>query len=105
MSNKIIEFLNSKKVELSSEKVDLGSVAILKDDLARMKKGINDLKALRKQMRAEYLKAIDKVSTHASDFNAKAKELGIKASEVKEYNQLFDLQRDLDDEYYKANNI
>ena len=105
INKNVFSKLPTQEVELSSEKVELGSIDILKDDIARMKKGIDQLKSLRKQMRSEYLKAVDKVSTNASNFNAKAKELGLKADSVKEYNDVFDMQRMLDDEFYKANNL
>ena len=98
-------FSEPKKVELSAEKVELESIDILKRDASRMKKGISDLKSLRKQMRSEYLKAVDGVSTNAGKFSQKASDLGFKASTVKEYNEIFDLQKELDSAFYDSNKL
>ena len=98
-------FKQEETVELQSEKVELESIDQLKSDIKRMKKGISDLKALRKQMQKTYLNSIDGVSTNTGKFSQKANELGIKPNSVKEYNEAFDLQRELDDAYYAANKL
>ena len=98
-------FAQKQNLELSAEKVELESIDTLKEDIKRMRKGISDLKTLRKQMRSEYLKAIDGVSTNAGKFSQKANELGIKANSVKEYKEVFDLQKELDNAFYDSNKL
>ena len=74
------------KVELETQKVELGLVDDLKNDSKRMQKGIQELNSLRKQMRKVYFDAIDGANTNRGNFK-KAEELGIDklASEAKEF--------------------
>jgi len=91
------------KVELETQKVELGLVDDLKNDSKRMQKGIQELNSLRKQMRKVYFDAIDGANTNRGNFKKAAENLGINPNDVKEYKEFFPLQQKIDDAYYSTN--
>lgn len=94
MSNKLIEFLNSKKVELSSEKVELAGIkdvirvrdGVLKDisNLDKEQSALNDLESKLFNAQKEYKKnvrltqgGISLLENTAKDFQKQADDLGL----------------------------
>ena len=104
--NSLSKLIKENKTELQAEgkvKVELSLIDDLVSDAKRMKKGIQELDALRQKMKKVYLNAIDNANTNRSEFGKKAKELGIDPNDVKEYKDFFSLQEKLDSAYYNPN--
>jgi len=99
------KLFSEDKVELGKHEVELSTIKILEDDAARMKKGLERLKALRQEMKKVYLDSIDGANTNWGNFKQKAKELGLNPDDFPLVKNFTDRQRDLDDAYYAPNKL
>lgn len=104
MSKNIIEFLNSKKVELSSEKIELGSVQDLESKVRAMVPEYQELEKTsdqRIEVGIEYSKLKDKEKKLAASLESDAKSIEKDLEKVKK--QAKDLGVDIDTNFVEQN--
>lgn len=106
MSNNITKFLNSRVIELSSDKIELSSVKELQKYVSILSKNISEAEksgaaygkaegemvrawaTLQKDRNTFYSNAFSSAPKVISEFQQKAKELGLDVSSVKEVKEL-----------------
>jgi len=99
--SKILEVLNRKSVELKSEVIELGladdmlkEIANANSDIKNYLKSASSISSLASKAASDgssYIQSAVKINKIMSTMKAKAKELGVKAEDIKGYKEAEDL--------------
>ena len=84
------------KMYAKESKVELGSLQSLEADIVEVQFGIKRIKELKKEIKDIYEKTNSKIDTDLSEYDTKAKEVGIEPKQMDAFNKLRDLKSQMD---------
>ena len=91
----ILDKIN-RATEIQANKIDLGTMQTLEQDIVDMQYGLKKIKELKKEIKATYEKTKSQIDTDLSEYENKSKEVGIEPEQVEAFMKLKALKEEME---------